>query len=102
MSQIAKVRFDKSTTFLDPKEEQYWVHFLANDDRDKTVSGYIRSQMRHNPQLRRELLHQPVCPRCEGFTFFHKGGAQCTKCGGWTPESQTHTAVQHIKGGFYK
>lgn len=99
---IAQVKFDKSTTYLDPQEEKFWLHFLANDGKDKMVSDYIRSQIAKNPNLRKELLNQPVCPRCEGFTFFHKGGAQCTKCGTWTPEHETHSAKAHMRGEYYR
>lgn len=102
LSQLTKVRFNRETTVLDPQEEKYWLHFLASEGKDRMVSDYIKSQITKNPQLRKELLNQPVCPKCEGFTFFHKGGAQCTKCGTWTPENQTHSVRVHMRGGFYK
>lgn len=101
MSLIA-ARYDYSTTVMTPQEQRYWMHFLANDGKDRMVSDYIKSQMAKNPQLRKELLEQPVCPRCEGFTFFHKGGAQCTKCGTWVPEDKTHSARTHIREGMYR
>jgi len=100
MSQfLHTVKYDKRTTFLDPREEAYWLHFLS---RDPQIGDYIRSQLRHNPRLRREVLKQPVCPRCEGFTFFHKGGAQCPSCGTWTPEGKTHSLKIHLREGHYR
>lgn len=102
MNHIAAVKFDKSTTNFDPKEELYWIHFLSRDNKEHTVRDYINSQIRKNPMLRRELLNQPVCPRCEGFTFFHKGGAMCPSCGLWTPENQTHSVKTHLREGWYK
>jgi len=95
---ISTVRHDKRTTFMDPKEEAYWMHFLS---RDPLVGDYIRSQMQVNPKLRREVMNQPVCERCEGFTFFHKGGAQCSACGHWSKD-QTHTLKKHIREGYYR
>jgi hypothetical protein len=99
VSQLTKVRYDKSTTKLDPKEENYWMHFLQGDP---IIGDYIKSQMRHNPQMRREILNQPVCPKCEKFCFYHKGGAQCPTCGTWTPENSTHKAKIHLAGGYYR
>lgn len=97
---LAKVRFDKSTTTMDAKQEMYWLHFLR--DEKGMVGDYIRSQIRHNSQFRRELMNQPVCGRCEGFTFFHKGGAQCSTCGHWTPENKTHKVKIHLAEGHFK
>lgn len=102
MNQLAKVRYDKRTTKFDPQEERYWLHYLSRDSKDRMVSDYIRSQITKNPHLRRELFNQPVCRRCEGFTFFHKGGAMCPSCGEWTPESQTHTVKIHLAEGYYR
>lgn len=99
MSQLTKVRYDKRTTNMDHKEEQYWLHFLQGD---RLVGDYIKSQMRHNPQLRREILNQPVCKKCEKFCFFHKGGAQCPTCGTWTPEGQTHKVKIHLAEGHFR
>lgn len=99
---LSVVKYDKRTHHLDPQEEKYWLHFLSRDSRDRQVQSYIQSQIKLNPQLRRELLNQPVCVKCEGFTFFHKGGAQCVACGHWTPESQTHSAREHMRGGYYR
>lgn len=99
MSQLTKVRYDKSTTTLSPDEEMYWLHFLKGDP---IVGSYIRSQMRENPNIRRDLMNQPVCPKCERFCFYHKGGAQCPTCGTWTPEANTHKAKIHLAQGFYK
>lgn len=93
------VKYDKSTTYMDPKEEMFWLHFLS---RDRLIGDYIRSQIRHNPKLRKEILRQPVCEKCEGFTFFHKGGAQCSSCGHWSPEGKTHSVKQHIREGYYR
>ena len=92
------VKFDKKTAFMDPKEELYWQHFLS---RDPQVGDYVRSQMAKNPTFRREVLKQPVCPRCEGWMFFHKGGAQCPACGTWTPD-QSHTLKKHVREGYFK
>lgn len=99
MSQLTKVRYDKSTTTMDHSEEKYWMHFLQGDP---LIGNYIRSQMRHNPQMRKELMNQPVCPKCEKFCFYHKGGAQCPTCGHWTPENSTHKVKIHLAGGHYK
>lgn len=96
---LAKVKFDNRTTVLSPEEKNYWMHFLSGDP---IIGDYIRSQIRHNPQLRREILNQPVCGRCEGFTFYHKGGAQCPTCGHWTPEGKTHKVKIHIAEGHYR
>lgn len=96
---LAKVRYDKSTTVMDTQEKNYWTKFLSGDP---LIGDYIRSQMRHNPQMRREILNQPVCGKCEGFTFYHKGGAQCPTCGTWTPEGQTHKVKIHLAEGYYK
>lgn len=97
---LAKVRYDKSTTQMDSKEQSYWMHFLR--DEKGMVGDYIRSQIRQNPTFRRELMNQPVCSRCEGFTFFHQGGAQCSTCGTWTPMNQTHKVKIHLKDGHYR
>ena len=93
------VKHDKRTQFMDPKEELYFMHFLKDDP---TIGSYIQSQMRLNPTFRREVMNQPVCPRCEGFCFWHKDGAQCPSCGAWTPQNKTHKVKQHIKGGYHK
>lgn len=93
------VRYDKSTTVMTPEEKRYWTHFLSGDP---LVGDYIRSQIRHNPNLRREILNQPVCGRCEGFTFYHKGGAQCPTCGTWTPAGKTHKVKIHLAEGHYR
>lgn len=94
------VKYDKRTAFMDPKEEMYWMHFLS---RDPLIGDYIKSQMTKNHTFRREVLKQPVCPKCEGFTFFHKGGSQCAseKCGHWSPD-QSHTLKKHIREGYYR
>lgn len=92
------VKYDKKTTYLDPEEEKYWLHFLS---RDPIIGDYIRSQIRANPQLRREILNQPVCPKCEGFMFFHKNGALCPSCGTFVPE-RSHTLKKHLREGYYK
>lgn len=96
---LAKVRYDKSTTTMDEKEQSYWMHFLKGDP---IIGDYIRSQMRQNPTLRRELFNQPVCPKCEKFCFYHKGGAQCPSCGTWTPEGKTHKVKIHLAEGYFK
>lgn len=96
---LAKVRYDKSTTKLDQKEEKYWLKFLSGDP---LIGDYIRSQMRHDPNIRRTIMNQPVCGRCEGFTFHHKGGAQCPTCGHWTPEGQTHKVKIHLAKGYFR
>lgn len=96
---VNTVRYDKRTTNLDPKEEMFFMHYLQNDP---LVGDYIRSQMQMNPTFRKEVLNQPVCPRCEGFCFFNKGGAQCPKCGQWTPENQTHRVKEHMRGGYHR
>lgn len=93
------VRMDKKTAFLNPKEEQYWMHFLS---RDPLVGDYIRSQLQHNPKLRREVLNQPVCPSCEGFMFFHGEGAQCSACGTFVREGRNHTLKKHVREGHYR
>jgi tRNA(Ile2) C34 agmatinyltransferase TiaS len=93
------IRYDKSTTVMDAKEQMYWMHFLKGDP---IIGDYIRSQMRQNPTFRRELFDQPVCPRCEKFCFYHKGGAQCPSCGHWTPENQTHKVKIHLAEGHYR
>ena len=99
---LTAVRYDKRTTNFNPDEEKFWLHWLSRDSKDHQVRDYIKSQIRHNPTLRRELLEQPVCEKCEGFTFFHHGGAQCVACGHWTPESQTHAVKIHLAGGHYR
>lgn len=96
---LHKVRYDKSTTVMNEAEKRYWTHFLSGDP---LVGDYIRSQIRHNPNLRREILNQPVCVRCEGFTFYHQGGAQCPTCGTWTPEGKTHKVKIHLAEGHYR
>lgn len=96
---LSRVRYDKSTTTMNEDETKYWMKFLSGDP---IIGDYIRSQIRHNPQLRREILNQPVCGKCEGFTFFHKGGAQCPTCGTWTPEGQTHAVKIHLAEGHYR
>lgn len=101
MSQITKVRYDKSTTKFNPDEEKYWMHFLSNDSKDPIVRDYIRSQLRHSPQYRREVLNQPICGRCERFAFHHKQGVQCTHCGHWSPH-KTNKVKIHLAGGHYK
>lgn len=101
MSQLTKVRYDKSTTNLDQNEEKYWLHFLANDTRDTKVRDYIRSQLRLNPEYRREILNQPVCPKCERFAFHHKEGVMCTSCGHWSP-NKTHKVKIHMAEGMYR
>lgn len=101
MSLIA-ARYDFNSTVMTPEEQRYWMHFLASDGKDRMVSDYIKSQIAKNPSFRKELMQQPVCPRCEGFTFFHKGGAQCTKCGKWTPDNQTHSVKRHLKEGLFR
>lgn len=98
MNQLTKVRYDKQTTHLDTKEERYWMHFLQGDP---LIGAYIRSQMRHNPQFRRELYNQPVCSKCEKFAFHHKEGVMCPTCGHWTP-SKTHKVMIHMKEGHYR
>lgn len=96
---LAKVRYDKNTTVMTKDEQLYWMKYLSGDP---IIGDYIRSQMRQNPQFRRELMNQPVCGKCEGFTFYHKGGAQCPTCGHWTPEGQTHKVKIHLAQGYYK
>lgn len=96
---LHKVRYDKSTTVMTQDEQKYWMKFLSGDP---LIGDYIRSQMRHNPQMRREIMNQPVCSKCEGFTFYHRGGAQCPTCGTWTPEGQTHKVKVHLAEGYYK
>jgi len=96
---LAKVRYDKRTTVMTSDEQKYWMKFLSGDP---LIGDYIRSQMRHNPQMRREIMNQPVCSKCEGFTFYHQGGAQCPTCGTWTPEGQTHKVKIHLSEGYYK
>ena len=96
---LHRVRYDRSTQVMDEAEKRYWFHFLS---RDPLVGDYIRSQMRHNPQLRREIMNQPVCPRCEGFMFYHKDGSQCSACGTWVPEGKTHKVKIHLAEGHYR
>ena len=93
------VRMDKKTTFMNQQEEKYWYHFLSSDP---MVGDYIRSQLRHNPKLRREILNQPVCPKCEGFMFFHQNGAQCVACGTFVVEGREHTLKKHVREGHYR
>jgi hypothetical protein len=93
------VKYDKSTSFMDPKEELFFLHYLKNDP---SIGEYIRSQLYRNPTFRKEILQQPVCPRCEGFMFFRDNGAQCPKCGTWVHESKTHSVKNHMRGGFHK
>lgn len=96
---LHKVRYDKSTTTLDQQEEKYWLHFLS---RDPLVGDYIRSQIRHNPQLRREILNQPVCPSCEGFLFYDKNDtAMCPKHGRVAID-KTHKVKVHLAEGYYR
>ena len=95
---ILTVKHYKRTLFMDPKEELYFMHFLKDDP---TIGSYIRSQMRVNPTFRRDILKQNVCIKCEGFTFFHKGGVMCPSCGHWSPD-KTVTVKDHIKTGGYK
>lgn len=101
MSVIRKVRFDKRTMQMDPKEELYWLHFLTADTKDPTVRDYIKSQLRHNPQYRREVLQQPVCSKCERFAFHHKNGVQCSSCGHWTPY-KTDKVKNHMANGMFR
>lgn len=101
MSQLTKVRYDKSTTQMNQDEEKYWLHFLSKDSKDPMVRDYIRSQMRHNPQYRRELLNQPVCAACERFAFHHKNGVMCPACGHWTPY-KTHKVKIHLAEGHFR
>lgn len=96
---LAKVRYDKRSSVMTQDEQKYWMKFLSGDP---LIGDYIRSQMRHNPQMRRDIMNQPVCGKCEGFTFFHKGGAQCPTCGTWTPEGQTHKVKIHLAEGYYR
>ena len=96
---VHTVRYNKETVGMNLQEKAYWSHFLSGDP---LVGDYIRSQIRQNPQLRREILNQPVCIKCEGFTFFHNGGAQCPTCGTWTPEGKTHSVKKHLKEGYYR
>ena len=93
------VKYNKDTSYLDPKEEMFFLHFLQNDP---SIGEYIRSQMYRNPHFRSDILKQPVCPHCEAFMFFHKGGAQCPKCATWVSESQTHSVKEYVRGGYYK
>lgn len=96
---ISTVRHDKRTTFMDPKEELYFLHFLQNDP---IVGDFIRSQMAKNPTFRREILKQPVCPKCEKFCFFDKNGtAMCPKHGR-VPMENTHSLKSHIRDGYYR
>ncbi|GCL71791.1 hypothetical protein PN4B1_16960 [Paenibacillus naphthalenovorans] len=99
---LTAVRYDKQTHMFDPQEEKFWLHYLSRDSKDRMVRDYIRSQITKNPNLRKEILQQPVCIKCEGFTFFHKGGAQCVACGHWTPDNQTHSVKEHMRGGYYR
>jgi ribosomal protein L37E len=101
VSQLTKVRYDKSTTNFDPSEEKYWLHFLANDSKDPTVRDFIRSQLRVNPQYRRDVLNQVICARCERFAFHHKDGVQCTSCGHWSP-NKTNKVKIHLAEGRYR
>lgn len=96
---INTVRYDKRTTNMDAREQYYWMHYLQNDP---LVGDYIRSQIRQNPQLRKEVLNQPVCGRCEKFAFYHKDGVMCPSCGSFTLKSKTHKVREHVKGGYYK
>lgn len=93
------VKFDKSTTTLDKKEELFFLHYLSNDP---AIGEFCRTQLRRNQTFRKEILKQPVCPRCEAFMFFHNDGAQCPRCGTWVHESKTHSVREHVKGGFHK
>lgn len=100
MSLIQKVRYDKRTTTFTPEEERYWMHFLQGDP---LIGDYIKSQIRHNPQLRREILNQPVCPRCEKFCFYDKNGtAQCVTCGTNVSASKTNRVKIHLAEGHYR
>lgn len=99
---LIKARYNYNSQQMTPDEEMYWLHYLSRDSKDHMVRDYIRSQIKHNPNLRRELLKQPVCVKCEGFTFFHKGGAQCVACGHWTPQNQTHSVKIHMREGHYR
>jgi rRNA maturation endonuclease Nob1 len=98
MSLLSKVTFDKQTTTLDLKEEAYYMHMLQGD---RLIGDYIRSQMRLNPHMRRDIFHQPVCAKCEKFAFHHKDGVMCPSCGHWSP-TKTHKVIEHIRGGHYK
>lgn len=100
MSLIQKVRYDKRTTNFTPEEERYWMHFLQGD---RLIGDYIKSQIRLNPTLRREILNQPVCTRCEKFCFFDKDGtAICPTCGTKGSANKTNTVKIHLTGGHYR
>lgn len=95
---ITRVRYNKDTTVMTPKEERYWYHFLKGDP---IIGDFIKKQAMLNPQMRRDVLNQPICPKCEKFAFHHKEGVQCPTCGHWEP-TKTHKVKEHIKGGHYK
>ena len=97
---LSTVRYDKSTTKFSPDEEKYWLHFLSNDSKDPTVRDYIRSQLKQNPEYRREVLNQVICQKCERFAFHHNGGVMCAACGHWSKE-KTAKVKDHLRtGGF--
>ena len=96
---LIKVNHDYSSHTMSPAQLKYWYHFF---DGDEIIGGYVRSQIRQNPQFRREVLNQPVCVKCEKFGFWHKGGVQCPTCGHWAPENQTHKVKIHLKEGHYQ
>ncbi len=98
---LTAVRFDKRTQHFDPKEEKYWLHFLATDKRDSIVQDYVRSQLYHDTEYRKRILKQPVCSKCEGFAFHHRNGVMCPTCGHWTPY-KTHSVKTHLKEGHYR
>lgn len=95
---LVKVRYDTSTTVMGVEQQRYWMHALQGDP---LIGAYIRSQMRQNPQMRREIFNQPVCARCEKFAFHHKNGVQCPSCGHFEP-TKTHTLKTHLKEGHFR
>lgn len=101
MSNLTKVRFDKSTTVMDRNEELYWMHFLSNQKKDPIVGSYIASQLKANPQYRREIMNQPVCERCECFAFHHKEGVMCSSCGHFS-RGKTHKVKIHLAEGYHR
>lgn len=97
---LHKVKFDKSSQKLNRDEELYWMHFLKSDP---LVGDFIKSQLAHDPEYKKKVLKQNVCPKCEKFMFFHtKDTSICPKCGGVVPNQKTHSVKIHLKEGHFR
>jgi hypothetical protein len=96
---LAKVRYDNRTTSMTQDEQKYWMHFLQGDP---LVGDYIRSQMRHDPNYRRQVMNQPVCPSCEKFMFYDKDGTATCMTHGTVAIDKTHKVKIHLAEGHFR